>query len=268
MNAVSVIDASWHPLADGCPPAWACGWGQDKRGVFVEFAVDEVVQRLRWIPPGRFMMDSPEDEPGRFADEGPRREVTVARGFWLFDTPCTQGLWRAVMGQNPSRFQSPDRPITCFQPDRPVETVSWNDVLDFLARINRRIPGLDLTLSDDCRSEGSSAQIALRAGNGCDSGLLEVRAGGASVTGWAGGGPSVRVPAGDRAGVKQRGDRLSASCGQVSGDASSADPVQLLRNSGDSRHSTKKPEEISHFTGHVTVSDRFAPVPFSYHRRC
>ena len=25
------------------------------------------------------------------------------RGFWMFDTPCTQALWAAVMGENPSR---------------------------------------------------------------------------------------------------------------------------------------------------------------------
>ncbi|MBF0305954.1 MAG: formylglycine-generating enzyme family protein [Alphaproteobacteria bacterium] len=145
MTALSVIDdTAWHPLVDGCPPPWACGWGQDRRGVFVEFGVDEVVQRLRWIPPGRFMMGSPEDEPGRYDDEGPLHQVTIACGFWLFDTPCTQGLWRAVMGYNPSRFKSPDRP---------VENVSWNDLQTFLARINQRIPGLDLILPSEAQWE-------------------------------------------------------------------------------------------------------------------
>ncbi len=48
------------------------------------------------------------------------------------------------MGSNPSRFQSPTRP---------VETVSWNDVQDFLARINTRIPDLDLTLSSEAQWE-------------------------------------------------------------------------------------------------------------------
>ena len=32
-------------------------------------------------------------------------------GFWMFDTPCTQALWEAVMGQNPSEFKGPDRPV-------------------------------------------------------------------------------------------------------------------------------------------------------------
>lgn len=144
MNAPSIIDTAWHPLATGCPPRWASGWGQDRYGVFVEFTLQEVTQRLRWIPPGRFWMGSPEEEPGRYDTEGPRYQVTLTEGYWLFDTPCTQALWEAVMGKNPSRFQSLIRP---------VEQVSWYDVQDFLARINGRIAGLDLTLPSEARWE-------------------------------------------------------------------------------------------------------------------
>ena len=103
-----------------------------------------VTQRLRWIPPGRFLMGSPETEAGRDSGESPRHEVRISRGFWLFDTPCTQALWQAVLGENPSRFQSPDRP---------VENVSWNGVQNFLARLNERIPGLDLVLPSDAQWE-------------------------------------------------------------------------------------------------------------------
>ncbi|RJF84569.1 formylglycine-generating enzyme family protein [Azospirillum cavernae] len=140
----AVIDKGWHPLADGNPPDWASEWGQDRYGVFVAVTVADVTQRLRWIPPGRFLMGSPEDEPGRFDNEGPQHAVTLSRGYWLFDTPCTQALWQAVMGENPSRFKSPDRP---------VETVSWNDAQNFLTRINGRVPGLDLTLPTEAQWE-------------------------------------------------------------------------------------------------------------------
>ncbi len=144
MNA-RIIDTAWHhPLATGCPPRWASGWGQDRYGVFVEFTLQEVTQRLRWIPPGRFWMGSPEDETGRFNDEGPRHQVTLTEGYWLFDTPCTQALWEAVMGNNPSYFKSPTRP---------VEQVSWDNVQDFLARLNARIPGLDLMLPSETQWE-------------------------------------------------------------------------------------------------------------------
>lgn len=139
-----IIDTSWHPLITGCPPRWASGWGQDQWGVFVEITLHEVTQRLRWIPPGQFWMGSPEKEPGRFNNESPHHQVTLTKGYWLFDTPCTQALWKAVIGENPSRFQSPMRP---------VEQVSWNDVQDFLKRINERIPGLDLDLSSEAQWE-------------------------------------------------------------------------------------------------------------------
>jgi formylglycine-generating enzyme required for sulfatase activity len=144
MITARIIDTAWHPLATGCPPRWASGWGQDRYGVFVEFTLQEVTQQLRWIPPGRFWMGSPEEEPGRYDDEGPRHQVTLTEGYWLFDTPCTQALWETVMGSNPSRFQSPTRP---------VENVSWDDVQDFLARINARIPDLDLALPSEAQWE-------------------------------------------------------------------------------------------------------------------
>ena len=144
MSAKLVIDPSWHPLVTGCPPEWASEWGQDRHGVFVAFTLAEVTQRLRWIPPGRFLMGSPEREPGRDDDEGPQHPVFITKGFWLFDTPCTQALWQAVMGENPSRFKSPQRP---------VEQVGWENVHGFMHRINERIQGLDLVLPTEAQWE-------------------------------------------------------------------------------------------------------------------
>ena len=89
-------------------------------------------------------MGSPEDEPERYDDEGPQHPVMIGRGFWLFDTACTQALWEAVMGENPSRFKGADRP---------VENVSWNDCQDFLKRLNERLPGLDLALPSEAQWE-------------------------------------------------------------------------------------------------------------------
>jgi formylglycine-generating enzyme required for sulfatase activity len=133
-----------QPLAAGIPPDWASEWGEDRYGVFVGFTIGAVTQRMRWIPPGRFLMGSLPTEQGRFDNESPRHEVVICKGFWLFDTPCTQALWQEVMNANPSRFQSPDRP---------VETVSWNDAQDFLLRIEKRIPTLGLSLPSEAQWE-------------------------------------------------------------------------------------------------------------------
>ncbi len=91
--------------------------------------------------------------------KGPQHQVTISNGFWLFDTPVTQALWLAVTGENPSKFQSADLPSS----GRPVEQVSWNDCQDFLQEINRKLPGLDLTLPAEaqweyaCRAGSSTA---------------------------------------------------------------------------------------------------------------
>ena len=82
-----------------------------------------VQQTFCWIPPGKFLMGSPENQR---SEEGPQHEVTISKGFWMADTACTQALWQAVMGDNPSRFKGEDRP---------VEQVSWYDVRLFLSQL-------------------------------------------------------------------------------------------------------------------------------------
>ncbi|MBF0187011.1 MAG: formylglycine-generating enzyme family protein [Magnetococcales bacterium] len=130
---------------------WADAHGCDRYGLWTEIHLspitgqgEPVVQRLRWIPPGQFEMGSPEDEPGRYDDEGPRHPVTIEKGYWIFDTPVTQELYEAVTGENPSRFRSPDRP---------VESVSWFTAHAFLSRLNRLRPGLTLRLPSEAQWE-------------------------------------------------------------------------------------------------------------------
>ncbi len=138
---VEPVDDFWE---GGVAPEWADGWGRDEFGPWVDLRVEKVTQRLRWIPPGKFLMGSPEDEEGRYPDEGPRHEETIASGFWMFDTPCTQTLWEAVMGENPSEFKGPDRP---------VESVSWDQCQEFLKRLNARCTGLELKLPSETQWE-------------------------------------------------------------------------------------------------------------------
>ncbi len=127
-------------------PAWATAIGRDRFGLHADFTVPgkEVTQRMRWIPPGRFSMGSPEEEAGRFGDEGPKREVSLQAGYWLFDTPCTQALWQAVLKKNPSRFKSATRP---------VEQASLDDINQFISILNRKISGLNLTLPSEAEWE-------------------------------------------------------------------------------------------------------------------
>ena len=113
-------------------PNWAVEFGHDSYGLYSVFEVEPekgqpVRQRLRWIPPGKFVMGSAKGRDYGRGDEGPEHEVIITQGNWLFDTPCTQGLWMALMGKNPSYF--PD-------PERPVERVGWEDAVGFAQRLN------------------------------------------------------------------------------------------------------------------------------------
>lgn len=131
-------------LKYGIPEPWAVEWGHDQHGMFMGFGVGDAVQRFRYIPPGRFRMGSPESEPGRWNDEGPRHTVELSEGYWLADTPCTQALWVSVMDNNPSQF---------VDPKHPVENVSWDDCQEFLGRLNDRVPGLNARLPSEAEWE-------------------------------------------------------------------------------------------------------------------
>lgn len=49
-------------------PDWAVRDGIDQSGWWAEIAPKGVIQRMRWIPRGEFLMGSPADEPERFGD--------------------------------------------------------------------------------------------------------------------------------------------------------------------------------------------------------
>jgi formylglycine-generating enzyme required for sulfatase activity len=105
--------------------------------------VGDVQQVFRWIPPGRFMMGSPPEEAERL-DNQAQHQVVLTEGFWLADTVCTQALWEAVMGENPSEFRGPDRPL---------EQISWDNAVTFMTRLSERVSGLDLRLPSEAEWE-------------------------------------------------------------------------------------------------------------------
>jgi formylglycine-generating enzyme required for sulfatase activity len=81
------------------------------------------------IKAGEFMMGSPENEPGRYDDET-RHPVRITKDYYIQTTEVTQGQWKAVMGNNPSRFSN------CGD-DCPVEQVSWDKVQVFIQKLNQ-----------------------------------------------------------------------------------------------------------------------------------
>ncbi len=151
-----VPDLAWPPECRRWPPVFppicACAWGDDRYGLWIDVVIGGPMQRFRWIEPGEFVMGSPEGEEGRFDNEGPQHIVRLTEGFWLADTACSQLVWQAVMGSNPSRFND--------DPQNPVEQVSWDDVQDFLRDVGKRLPGMKADLPTEAQWE-----YACRAGS-------------------------------------------------------------------------------------------------------
>ncbi|MBD2728991.1 SUMF1/EgtB/PvdO family nonheme iron enzyme [Nostoc sp. FACHB-892] len=104
---------------------------------FSENLGDGVVLEMVKIPGGQFLMGSPESEPERTDWESPQRTVTV-QPFFMGKFPITQSQWVIVarlkkvnidLKTYPSRFKSPSRP---------VEQVSWDDAVEFCARLSNK----------------------------------------------------------------------------------------------------------------------------------
>ncbi len=84
---------------------------------------------MKRLPGGEFLMGSPDNESGRFDDEGPQHRVKVS-AFSIGKFEVTQAQWKAVMnGNNPSSFKGDDLP---------VENVSWNDIKEFLNKTGNK----------------------------------------------------------------------------------------------------------------------------------
>ena len=77
------------------------------------------------IPAGSFDMGSNDGAD----NEKPVHRVTFAKGFAMGKTEVTQGQWKAIMGDNPSKHAG------CGD-NCPVEMVSWKDAQTFIRKLN------------------------------------------------------------------------------------------------------------------------------------
>lgn len=107
-----------------------------------------------WIAPGSFQMGSLDEDLPR---SKPAHRVTLTKGYYLQTTQVTQSQWQAVMGNNPSSFKGPDRPVDC---------VSWEDTQEFLRRLNAlertsryRLP-TEAEWEYACRAGGQEPDVA------------------------------------------------------------------------------------------------------------
>ena len=79
------------------------------------------------VEAGSFNMGATPEMENPYDWEKPVHRVTLTNNYYIGKYEVTQALWQAVMGSNPSGFKGDNLP---------VETVSWNDCLDFISKLN------------------------------------------------------------------------------------------------------------------------------------
>jgi formylglycine-generating enzyme required for sulfatase activity len=95
--------------------------------------------------------------------ELPQHQVTVS-SFKIAKTLVTQKQWVEIMGSNPSCFKGDDNP---------VETVNWQDIQEFINKLNQatgknyRLP-TEAEWEYACRGGAKSAQYKYSGGNDID----------------------------------------------------------------------------------------------------
>ncbi|MEI7766915.1 MAG: formylglycine-generating enzyme family protein [Phycisphaerae bacterium] len=120
-----------------------------------------VSMKLTLIPPGKFLMGSPEAEQDRwrklhnatddliFRDEGPRHEVTISEPFYMGIYHVTRGQYAAFMAESAVQTKGdilgPDKQINnwqnneCKQTDEhPVVLVSPDNARDFCGWLSKK----------------------------------------------------------------------------------------------------------------------------------
>jgi len=81
------------------------------------------------ISSGEFDMGSPPNETGRWDSEGPVHHVIISNAYYMGKYEVTQKQWRDVMVYDPSSFKGDNLP---------VESVSWDDVQEFIRKLNEK----------------------------------------------------------------------------------------------------------------------------------
>ena len=89
--------------------------------------VNGVTFNMMYVDGGTFIMGATDGQGAAYSNETPTHSVTLS-SYYIGQMEVTQALWRAVMGYNhPSEYSGDSLP---------VETVNWDSVQIFLAKLN------------------------------------------------------------------------------------------------------------------------------------
>ena len=149
---------AWGPCGPSVPPWATLLEAQPNPAVVTDARLRESIAKagLAWrvkdtatqielvlIPPGTYSMGCSASQAYEcyVGDETPVHTVTLSSAYYLGRYEVTQAQWQARMGSNPSQFTTATTEVPAAQvPNRPVETVTWTAIQDFLSQTGMRLP--------------------------------------------------------------------------------------------------------------------------------
>ncbi len=84
-----------------------------------------------WCPPGNLLMGSSDLDPDARDNELPQVSVTLSRGFWLGETPVTQGQFYMLMESKPWKRKGYVKDGV----DRAASYTSWDEAIRFCEKL-------------------------------------------------------------------------------------------------------------------------------------
>ena len=125
-------------LAFGLTPQWQAGISRSTKQV-LQRLIDNMVE----VKGGTFTMGATSEQGNEaYSEEKPAHKVTLS-SYHIGKYEVTQEEWKAVMGNNPSKFK---------EANKPVERVSWNDCQEFIKKLNL-LTGLQFRLPTEAEWE-------------------------------------------------------------------------------------------------------------------
>ncbi|EKV00576.1 hypothetical protein Lepto7375DRAFT_2699 [Leptolyngbya sp. PCC 7375] len=135
MEAATVADKQSIKLPKFSSSKLSFDYEQKQVRYFVERLPGEIGLDMIRVPGGTFLMGSLEDELDRQETEGPQHKTSVPTLF-MGRYPITQAQWRAIAELAQGEHELNLDPASFKGDNHPVENVSWNDAVEFCARLS------------------------------------------------------------------------------------------------------------------------------------